>query len=260
MRVRTFRSNAGHYLDLVLVLTQKEMKVRYKSSVLGYLWSIANPMAFAVIFYIAFKVVMKIPMEDYALFLIAGLFPWQWFSNSVNLSSMVFLGNASIIKKVLFPRNIVVLTTVLQDMIHFILAIPVIVLFLFMYGRSPSASWCLGIPLFLMVQFLLTYGFSLAVSSTNLFFRDLERLVGICMNFLFYFTPILYPESMVPEKYRYLVNANPLAPMMMGWRELLMEGRLDWSALGASALFAGVVFAFGHWVYTRLSWRFAEVL
>jgi lipopolysaccharide transport system permease protein len=251
---------AQHALDLILVLTQKDLKVRYRSSVLGYLWSVANPLAFAFIFYIAFKVVMKIPMENYALFLISGLFPWQWFSNSVNVSNMVFLGNAPIIKKVLFPRSIVVFTAVLQDMIHFVLSVPVILLFLFIDGRSPTISWCFGIPLFLMVQFLLTCGLCLAVSSVNLFFRDLERLMGILMNLLFYFTPILYPESMVPEEYRLLVNANPLAPMMIGWRQLLMDGRLDWLALGASALLASLVFACGYWVYARLSWRFAEVL
>jgi len=102
-----------HYIDLITVLTQKEMKVRYKSSFLGYIWSIANPLAFAFVFFIAFKVVMKIQMKDYTLFLITGLFPWQWFSNSVNMSSGMFLGNASIIKKVNFPRNIIPLAMVL---------------------------------------------------------------------------------------------------------------------------------------------------
>jgi len=85
--------NLQHYIDLLIVLTQKEMKVRYKSSFLGYIWSIANPLAFAFVFFIAFKVVMKIKMENYTLFLITGLFPWQWFSNSVSLSPTIFLGN-----------------------------------------------------------------------------------------------------------------------------------------------------------------------
>ncbi|MCJ7747978.1 MAG: ABC transporter permease, partial [Desulfobacterales bacterium] len=145
-------------IDLIVVLTQKEMKVRYKSSFLGYLWSIAHPLAFALVFFIAFKIVMKIQMEDYSLFLIAGLFPWQWFSNSVNASPMVFLSNASIIKKVNFPRDIIPFAIVLQDMIHFILSIPVIVLFLFIYQKSPSLSWFYGIPLLMVIQFLMTLG------------------------------------------------------------------------------------------------------
>src|SRR5208282_5259316 len=161
------------FVDLVVVLTQKELKVRYKSSLFGYLWSVAHPLAFAFVFFIAFKVVMKIQMEDYALFLIAGLFPWQWFANSLNGAPGIFLSNAPIIKKVNFPRNIIPFTAVLQDMIHFILSIPVIIVFMFIYHRPLSFAWLYGIPLLLLIQFSLIYGISLVVSSINLFFRDL---------------------------------------------------------------------------------------
>lgn len=249
-----------HSIDLITVLTQKEIKVRYKSSVFGYLWSIGHPLAFAFVFFIAFKVVMKIQMEDYALFLIAGLFPWQWFSNSVNAAPMVFLGNASIIKKVNFPRNIIPFTTVLQDMIHFILAIPVIVLFLFLYHKMPSLTWLYGIPLLLGVQFLMTYGISLMVSSINLFFRDLERLTVIFTTLLFYFTPIIYPETMIPEKYKPLINLNPLAPLMISWRNLFLNGQLEPASLMVSLAYSIFAFMIGYFVYRKLSWRFAEVL
>jgi len=249
-----------HYLDLIIVLTQKEIKVRYKSSFFGYLWSIGHPLAFAFVFFIAFKIVMKIQMEDYALFLIAGLFPWQWFSNSVSSSPMVFLGNASIIKKVNFPRNILPAVTVLQDMIHFILSIPVIVLFLFIYHKSPSLSWLYGIPVLLSIQFLITYGICLIVSSINLFFRDLEKLTGIFMTLLFYFTPIIYPETMIPEKYNLLINLNPLAPLMISWRNLFLTGILKLEPLLISLPYSALAFIIGYTIYKRLSWKFAEVL
>ncbi len=249
-----------HYIDLITVLTQKEIKVRYKSSFLGYLWSIVHPLTFAFVFFIAFKIIMKIQMEDYALFLIAGLFPWQWFANSVNASPMVFLGNASIIKKVNFPRNIIPLTTVLQDMIHFVLSIPVIVLFIFIYHKSPSFSWLYGIPILLGIQFLITYGISLIVSSINLFFRDLERLTVIFMTLLFYFTPIIYPETMIPEKYKTLINLNPLAPLMISWRNLFLTGHLETTSLMVSLAYSTFAFMLGYLVYRKLSWKFAEVL
>ncbi len=249
-----------HYFDLIMVLTQKEIKVRYKSSVLGYLWSIGHPLAFAFVFFIAFKVVMKIQMEDYALFLIAGLFPWQWFANSVNVSPTIFLGNASIIKKVNFPRNIIPLTAVLQDMIHFVLSIPVIILFLFMYHKSPSLTWLYGIPLLLGIQILMTYGISLMISSINLFFRDLERLTVIFMTLLFYFTPIIYPETMIPEKYKTLINLNPLAPLMISWRNLFLNGQLEPASLMVSFAYSIFAFILGYLVYKKLSWKFAEVL
>jgi lipopolysaccharide transport system permease protein len=241
-------------------LTQKEMKVRYKSSFFGYLWSIGHPLAFAFVFFIAFKIVMKIQMENYALFLIAGLFPWQWFANSINASPMFFLGNTSLIKKVNFPRNIIPFTIVLQDMIHFILSIPVILLFTFIYHKSPSLSWLYGIPLLLSVQFLMTFGVSLMISSVNLFFRDLERLTSIFVTLLFYFTPIIYPETMIPEKYKSFINLNPLSPLMISWRNLFLNGTLE--PVSLTVVFAYSIFAFmlGYMVYRKLSWKFAEVL
>ncbi|MFO0753221.1 MAG: ABC transporter permease [Thermodesulfovibrionales bacterium] len=252
--------NYENYRDLIIVLTQKEMKVRYKSSIFGYFWSVGHPLALAFVYFIAFKVIMKIQMEDYSLFLIAGLFPWQWFATSVNASPVVFLGNASIIKKVNFPRSIIPLTTVLQDMLHFLLSIPVIVLFLFMYHKTPSLSWLYGIPLLLALQLLLTYGVALAVSSVSLFFRDFERLINIFITLLFYFTPIFYHETMVPKEYHHLLYANPLAPLMISWRELFLTGKIDASSLLATFFYGVIAFVGGYLVYRKLSWKFAEVL
>ncbi len=249
-----------HYIDLITVLTQKEIKVRYKSSFLGYLWSIGHPLAFAMVFFIAFKIVLRIQVENYALFLIAGLFPWQWFANSVNASPMLFLGNASIIKKVNFPRNIIPLTAVLQDMIHFVLSIPVIVLFMFIYHKSLSLTWLYGIPVLLSIQFVITYGVSLIISSLNLFFRDLERLTVILMTLLFYFTPVIYPETMIPERYKPLINLNPLAPLMISWRNLFLNGTLEPASLIILLAYSLIILLLGYQVYRKLSWKFAEVL
>jgi len=249
-----------HFIDLIIVFTQKDLKVRYKNSFLGYLWSIAHPLAFALVFFIAFKVVVKIQVENYTLFLISGLFPWQWFANSVNGAPMMFLNNASIIKKVNFPRNVLVFTHVLQDMIHFLLAIPVVVLFLIIYGKTPSISWCYGITILLFIQFFITYGLSLIVASTNLFFRDLERLTILFTTLLFYFTPIIYSEHMIPNHYKPLIYLNPLASLMISWRNLFMGGILNVTEICLAFIYAIIIFFLGHIVYKSLSWRFAEIL
>lgn len=249
-----------YYIDLVTVLTQKEIKVRYKSSLLGYLWSVGHPLAFALVFFVAFKLVMRIQMEDYTLFLICGLFPWQWFQNSVNFSPAAFLSNASLIKKVNFPRNFIPLSVVLNDMVHFVLSIPVIVFFMIFYRRSPAFSWVAGIPLLLVLQFLITYGVSLAVASLNLFFRDLERLVTILTTLVFYFTPIIYPETMIPKHYQYLLQLNPVAPLMVTWRTLFLEGTMYWDLIALSLLYGLSAFFAGFLIYRWLCWRFAEVV
>ena len=110
-----------YLFDLTLILTRKEMQVRYKSNVLGYLWSVLQPLSFALVYFIAFKIFMRFKMENYTLYLLTGMFPWQRFANSVNEASATFTGNASIIKKINFPRNLLVASTIIKDGIHFIL-------------------------------------------------------------------------------------------------------------------------------------------
>jgi lipopolysaccharide transport system permease protein len=249
-----------YYRDLITVLTQKELKIRYKRSFLGYLWSIANPLALAIVFFIAFKIFMKIKIENYTLFLISGLFPWQWFSNSVNISALVFVSNSSLIKKVNFRRESLVVAVVLNDMLHFVLSIPVIVLVMFIYGLTPSVSWLAGIPLLLIVQFFMTFGFSVAVAAVNLFFRDIERIVFILTTLLFYVTPIIYSEDMVPHAYKKLILLNPLSILMIGWRDLFMKGVIDFGNIMVAVLYSIAVLVSGYLIYRRLRWRFAEVL
>jgi len=249
-----------YIFDLIVLLTIKEIKVRYKNSFLGYLWSIAMPLCYAFVFYIAFKVVMKIRMENYSLFLICGLFPWQWFSNSICASSTVLLSNSSIIKKVNFPRSSVCIAMVLNDGIHFLLSIPVIMLFLFLYHKTPSFMWIIGIPVLFTVQFMFTFGLSLIISSINIFFRDLERLVIVFITLLFYFTPIIYEETMIPKRYRHFINFNPAAPFMVAWRHLFLNGTINCNYLLFSFLYGMFFLLLGLWIFKTLSPRFAEVL
>jgi len=249
-----------HDIDLIIVFAQKDLKVRYKNSFLGYLWSVGHPLAFAIVFYIAFKLIMRVPIENYALFLICGLFPWQWFSNSVNASPMIFLGNAQIIKKISFPRNIIPFALVLHDMLHFILAVPVIIAFLYSSGLKPHLSWIVGIPILILAQFCLTYGISLIIASINLFFRDLERLTVIFINILFYATPVFYSETMIPSRYELFLKLNPLTPLIINWRGLFLKGIILWDSIILSLCYGIIFLAIGLVIYKKLSWRFAEVL
>lgn len=254
------QSSFTYYKDLVIALTQKELKVKYKRSFLGYLWSIANPLALSLVFFIAFKIFMKIQIENYTLFLISGLFPWQWFSNSVNSSAMTLVGNAPLIKKVNFRREVLVIATVLNDMLHFILSIPIIIIFVFFYGITPSLMWLIGIPILLIIQFIITFGFAVAVSSINLFFRDIERIVFIITTLMFYITPIIYAENMVPDNFKGLILLNPLSILMVSWRNLFMRGMINTGDIAMAFFYSLIVFAIGYFIFRRLRWRFAEVL
>jgi len=261
MKDRTFKYYLiKYYLDLILVLLVKELKVRYKNSYLGYFWSLLNPLAMALIFYFAFKVIMKVPIENYSFFLITGLFPWQWFSNSVGSSPGFLIGNASLIKKVNFPVYFIPLTNVLNDAVHFLLTIPVIIAFGLLFSKFPSLVWFLGIPLWFFAQFLLTYGLALLISSINLFFRDLERLVMVFILILFYATPVFYDITLVPEKYKKLIFLNPVSGIIIGWRDVFMKGTFDFKFYCFYLFYSLILFIFCFYVFKKLSYKFAEVL
>lgn len=247
-------------LDLLIVLTQKELRTRYKNLSLGYLWSLGNPLAHGLIYYVVFKLIMNVKTEAYPLFLITALFPWQWFSNSIGASAMTFISNASLIKKVNFPRNLLSLVVGLQDMIHFFAAIPIIFIFMYIYHKTPSPWLIVGIPLLAVLQLAYTYSLNLLIATVNLFFRDLERLVSIIMTFVFYMTPIVYSADMIPEGYKHYVFYNPAAPLMIAWRELFFNGVLHFEYIAVAAGYAGALLIISHLVYKKLSWRFAEVL
>lgn len=254
------RRELENYRDLLFVLVQKDIQVRYKSKILGYLWSVASPLAFAFVYFVAFKLVMRVDVENYPLVLISGIFPWQWFSNTVASSPKLFIGSASLIKKVRFPRSIVPLASALNHMIHFILSLPVILLFLFIFNQTPSFTWLYGVPLLLCIQLMMVFGISLTLSSLNLFLRDIERLTDVLMRFTFYFTPIIYPIELIPDQYKHLIPLNPVAPLIISWRELILFGTLDLDYVIISFFHAVLLFTIGYYVYKQLVWRFAEVV
>lgn len=250
------------YRDLIVQLVTKEFKVRYKSTLLGYVWSILNPLAFTLVYYYVFRVVARFEMEEmpFSLFLVTGLFPWQWFQNSLTAANGFFLNNASLIKKVNFPRSFLVLTGVLNDLVHFLVSVPVIAGFMLALGRTPSFSWIWQIPLMVSVQFALTYGIALVISTANVFFRDLERLIGIFLMLWFFLTPIVYPPDQVPTHLRWLLEVNPVAFLAACWRGILIHGEMPWAAFARTAIWAAFVAAVGTLYYRRFQWRFAEVV
>lgn len=252
--------NLGYLYDLLVVITNKDLKVRYKSSVFGYLWSIANPLLFAMIYYFIFKLIMRVQIPNYTVFIITGLFPWQWFASSATNSLFSFIANAQIIKKTVFPRSVIPLSNVMMEGLHFLCTIPVIIVFLYVYGMAPSWDWFIGIPLIAIGQIIFTFGIALIFSTLNLFFRDLERFVSLGIMLMFYCTPILYASDMIPERYHWVITYNPLASMILSWRELFMEGTINYEYIGVLYITGFVFLSLGLVVFNKLKFRFAEIL
>ncbi|WP_338574373.1 ABC transporter permease [Erwinia billingiae] len=254
------KHSLGYLFDLATVITQKELKVRYKSSFFGYLWSIANPLLFAMIYFFIFKLIMRVQIPNYTVFIITGLFPWQWFASSTSNSLFSFLANAQIIKKTVFPRSVIPLSNVLMECLHFLCTIPVIIVFLYIYDMRPSLEWIWGIPLIGFAQILLMLGVSLTLSTLNLFFRDLERFIGLGIMLMFYCTPILYSADMIPEKYRWIIDYNPFASMILSWRELFMTNTVNFTYVGELYAYGCISLLIGSWIFNKLKHRFAEIL
>ncbi|MBB6430120.1 ABC transporter permease [Algisphaera agarilytica] len=248
--------------DLLWVLVLKELRVRYKRTVLGYSWSLLQPLAFATVYYLVFKQFLRVPTGDvpYTVFLICGLFSWQWFANGVNASTYALVSNAPLITKVKFPRVYAVLSGCMNDLTHFLLSMPVVLLVVLGLGQSAHVSWLWQFPLILLIQLVLVVGLSLLCATLTLFLRDLERLVSIGVLMLFHLTPVVYPESLIPARFQWVLYANPMGAMTVNWREMLLHGRLDPAMLGVSSLMAVVALAVGVAVFTKLQPRFAEVV
>ncbi len=251
----------GYYRDLVITLTIKEIKVRYKRTFLGYAWSLLNPIVYAVTYWIAFKAILNVKIEGYFVFLLCGLFPWQWLSSSLMSSPGGFVTNASLIKKINFPRYLIVLSTIITEGLHYLLCIPVLTVIMLMMGRGgPHWSWLIGIPALLVLQATISFGIALAIASCNVFFRDIERLLSLVMTVLFYLTPVIYEPKMVPEYLRPIMAANPFAPLIVAWRRLFIDGQVDWSTLGTAAIAAAISMVVGAFAFHQTQWKFAEAL
>jgi lipopolysaccharide transport system permease protein len=246
--------------ELVAALVARELKLRYRGTALGIVWSLANPLAFCLVLYLAVRHVMRVEIEDYPLFLLSALFPWQWLSSSVNSASTLFTSNVSVIKKLPLPRLSLCLSSVLAETIHFGVTIPVFGALLWIaHGTPPPLVWLAGVPLLVLIQTVTTVSLVLAIATANVFLRDLEQLVRVLLLLVFYVTPILYPLSMVPADLHWLVALNPVGPLVVAWRALLLDGTLSpWIAI--AAVHAVWLSAVAFLVHHRAGWRVPEAV
>lgn len=253
--------NMKNLLSLITVLTKKEFKVRYKGSFLGYLWAIVHPLMFAFVFYIAFKAVMKVQIENYTIFLISALFAWQWFAGAIVLSSTSYLANAQIVKKIKFPRYILPLSNILMESLHFIISIPVIIFFLYIYNVQPNYLMILAYsPVLMSLQIMFMFGLSLIFSSVNVFFRDTERLLSVGILLWFYVTPIIYSIELIPSEYSQYMYLNPMIPFIESWRHLFIEGAIETQYIPSMIISGLTAMLVGSFVYNKLKYKFTEVL
>lgn len=252
------------YRGLIQTLVVRDLKARYRGSVLGFFWSFFNPLLLLLIYTFVFTKVMvgihSPDMEPYALFMFCGILPWTWFSSSLLESSNTLIAGGNLIKKVLFPAEVLPIVTVLANMVHFFLGLPILVLFLVYYQRPVDPVELLWFPVIILIQLVLTTGLALLLSALTVHFRDLKDLLGNLLTLWFFATPIIYPMQEAPPDLRWWLNLNPMTHLMISYQEVLFfpgpHGHFKWlMALGAGSV---VVFLAGYFVFDRLRDSFAE--
>jgi ABC-type polysaccharide/polyol phosphate export permease len=252
------------YRSLVQSLVARELKARYRGSVLGFFWSFINPLLLLLIYSFVFSVVLPgtrpKELEPYALFLFCGILPWTWFSSSLLESANVLIAGGNLIKKVLFPAEVLPIVTVLANMVHFFLGLPILVGFLFYYDAPLQASELMWFPAVVLVQLLLTLGLALIVAALTVHFRDIKDILSNVLTFWFFATPIIYPMSAAPAAGKRFLDLNPFTHLAISYQEILFypgpHGHWKW--LTALAAGSGVLFLFGYFLFDRLRDSFAE--
>jgi ABC-type polysaccharide/polyol phosphate export permease len=251
------------YRGLIQSLVARELKARYRGSVLGFFWSFINPLLLLLIYSFIFEYIIPSRvegLEPYALFMFCGILPWTWFASSLNESAGVLISGGNLIKKVLFPAEILPIVTVLANMVHFFLGLPILGAFL-LYYRAPLAfPEILWFPVIVAVQLLFTLGCALVLSALTVHFRDIRDILSNILTLWFFATPIIYPMSNVPVARRWWFNLNPFTHLAVSYQEVLFyDGRFGhWKWLIALAGASAVFFLFGYFVFDRLRDTFAE--
>jgi len=251
------------YRGLIQSLVARELKARYRGSVLGFFWSFINPLLLLLIYTFVFKYVMPAQPEGtdpYPLFMFCGLLPWTWFSASLIESSGVLISGGNLIKKVLFPAEILPIVTVTANMVHFCLALPILVFFLIWF-RAPLTVFELAwFPVVVLVQYVFTLGCALILSALTVHFRDIRDILANLLTLWFFATPIIYSYKAAPDLARRFMNLNPFAHLAISYQEILFfPGPFGhWKWLVALGVASAAFFLFGYFVFDRLRDSFAE--
>lgn len=254
--------------ELLYNLVVRDLKVRYKNSVLGVAWSLLNPLFMMLVFTVVFTVMQSSHIDRFPLFVLCALLPWDFFRSSVTGATGSIVNNAHLVKKVYFPREVLPLSVVLSNLVNFLLAL--IVLFgMMVILRVPFTPWLLCLPLLILTQMVFSAGIALLLSTVNVFYRDTQYIMEVLMLGWFFATPIFWDHNILPETGRFLgfvwpvrrltFILNPMASLISAYRDILYFGRsIDIYFLSRTVITALVFLVGGYWVFVRYSKVFGE--
>lgn len=253
--------NLYTYRDLIESLAYREITGRYRQSFLGPGWAIIQPVALMLLFS-GLRSFIEIPSDGfpYPIFAFTALLPWTLFTNSVVFSVSSVVQNGNIIRKIYFPREVFPTVTVLVTLFDFFIAFGILLILILLY-RIPLHITMLLLPFLVLIQLVLALGVAYAVSALAVFRRDVVFGTPFVMQFWMYASPVIYPTSAVPERFRWLYNLNPMAGLIEAYRSVILRGELpNLTTLFIATTASALALVFGYWLFKSLEMRFADVV
>lgn len=249
------------YKYLLSQLTMREIKARYKQSVLGYTWVIINPLIQLLVYSFVFSIIFRFPTNNipYSIFLFIGLLPWIYLQSSVSAATLTLVDNADLLRKVYFPREVFIYSIMIARGVDFLFASVALLLFILFYQVQISTTVFLIFPL-LFIQVILMTGISLLFSTFNLFYRDIQYLVSLLLMLWMYLSPVVYPLSLVPNKYVFLYKLNPMVGIIEGYRSALFNYPFDTGTILWALMFSVLIFFVGFIIFKKSEKVFADIV
>lgn len=246
--------------ELIGILVAKQLKLRYRGTLLGFLWTLLNPLLLMLVYTLVFAVYFRIDLPSYPAFLFTGLLPWLWFSSSLQQGVTSILDGTSLVTRSQFPAEVLPVVSLVANTVNFLLMLPLLFAFLLAF-RVPLGAPLLALPFLIALEFLLALGIILITAAANVRFRDLQHIIIHLLTVLQFLTPVFYPVNLIPESLRPWALANPLAVLMAAFHDVLYWNRFpSWPPLLALLALAGVVLSVATAMFSRYKQTFAEAL
>lgn len=255
-------SEMWKFRNLIIALVRKHLSARYRGSFLGFLWSFLNPLLLLAVYSFVFQYYMRFEgVENYSLFLFVGLLPWIWFSSGILEATSSISSGGNLITKAIFPAHVLPMVSVFTNLANFLLAMPVLLLFMLGTGVYPSFKLVLWFPVIVFIELIFLSGLSLMFSALNVRYRDIQHILANFLTLWFFLSPILYPVENVPEQFRFSLFFNPVAQFTLMYHAVFLEGaHPPMSALLNVSLSACLVFVLGNYIFNRCRDGFAELV
>lgn len=249
------------YRELLFMLTMRDIKVRYKQTVLGFAWAIIQPVMMMVVFSIFFGGLAKMPSDGfpYPIFVYAALLPWSFFANAITNSANSLVGSANLVSKVYFPRLIIPLSSIGSGLVDFAVAAGVLLLLMVYYGVSWTPNLLL-IPILIVGAVFTALGVGTCLAALNVAYRDFRYVVPFLVQLWMFATPVVYPASLVPAEWRWLLYLNPMAGVIEGFRSAFLGRAFDVPGMLVSVAIATLLFAAGIAYFQNVERRFADII